>query len=265
LSIAAQDWARSVTTGSPTRKSILLALANYANKDGGSCYPRIKKLWQDTELSDAAIRKALIELEHLGAISRNMRRGARGEYTLNLAWQGINCATTQRTFRPRKRLAEASDCATTQRTHGDEVRHQEAHSAPPRSAPLRHDAAHPLPPRSAPLLTVIEPSMESTNEPSAKRRAKSRKHQIPDDWQPASAERHFAAEQRIDVEHTAEEFRSYWKGRGDPRADWDQTFRNRLIQLTGRRSSPTSGRRGGGIAAGRNRALGALGFEDGDR
>lgn len=79
MSIAALAWARKQVTGSPTRKSVLRALADYAN-DRGEAWPALATLVRDTELSERAIRGALRELEAANVITRRDRHSP-GEAT----------------------------------------------------------------------------------------------------------------------------------------------------------------------------------------
>lgn len=68
MSYEAQTWAKEQKTGSPTRKAVLLQLANYADGDG-LAFPGQQTLSEDLELSERAVRKALGELESGGFLT----------------------------------------------------------------------------------------------------------------------------------------------------------------------------------------------------
>ena len=78
MSYQLMAWASAQTTGSPTRKAVLLALANRANHEDGLCYPSVELLAAETELSERAVRQALTDLAESGLISRTRRRRADG-------------------------------------------------------------------------------------------------------------------------------------------------------------------------------------------
>lgn len=67
-------WAAEQTTGSPTRKAVLLALANDANTKTGLCCPDIPTISYSTELSEKTVKRALVDLVAAGFISRTRKR-----------------------------------------------------------------------------------------------------------------------------------------------------------------------------------------------
>lgn len=76
---------------------------------------------------------------------------------------------------------------------------------------------------------------QNPREPNQQPRARSSRNrtQIPDPFVLSDADLAWAAAKTptVDVTDAAEEFVTYWRGRGDVRADWSQTFRNRLQRL----------------------------------
>ena len=74
MSYQLMTWASEQTTGSSTRKAVLLALANAANHHTGRCFPSVARLCTETEASEKTVRRALDELEAAGFISRERRR-----------------------------------------------------------------------------------------------------------------------------------------------------------------------------------------------
>lgn len=88
-------WAAEQATGSPTRKAVLMALANAANHHTGSCHPSIERLAEETEFSPSAVKRALSELAAAGHITRKRRRrgdGSLGTYTYEFPHHGAQVA-----------------------------------------------------------------------------------------------------------------------------------------------------------------------------
>lgn len=74
MSFQTMTWAVEQTTGSPTRKAVLLALANDANTKTGLCCPDIPTIAASTELSEKTVQRALGDLVTGGFIKRNRKR-----------------------------------------------------------------------------------------------------------------------------------------------------------------------------------------------
>lgn len=83
MSVQLIAWAFAQKTGSPTRKAVLLALANRANHDSGLCCPSIDRLAKETDLSRRSVFRALADLEEAGFIQRVRRQRENGSDTSN--------------------------------------------------------------------------------------------------------------------------------------------------------------------------------------
>lgn len=87
MSWEAFKWARSVETGSASAKSILLALAHYADRKG-HCFPSQERIADDTEMSVDTVQRRSRVLENKGIINRIKRKRSGGRwsygYELNL-------------------------------------------------------------------------------------------------------------------------------------------------------------------------------------
>ena len=81
MSFAAMTWASKQKTGSPTRKLILLLLADRANDDG-YCWPSLKTIAEDCELKKDSVIRNLKRLENDGFI-RIVKRKVDGVYLQN--------------------------------------------------------------------------------------------------------------------------------------------------------------------------------------
>lgn len=77
MSWKALHWAEKTTTGSPTRKAVLLILANYAD-ESHSCYPGVDKIATITELGRSTVHKAIAELVNDKLIKTLERRDKLG-------------------------------------------------------------------------------------------------------------------------------------------------------------------------------------------
>jgi hypothetical protein len=81
MSFQLMAWAVEQTTGSATRKAVLLALANRANHDTGECYPSIARLARETEMHPRTVQRALNDLIDGGWIARETRTRENGSDT----------------------------------------------------------------------------------------------------------------------------------------------------------------------------------------
>ena len=99
MSYSAMAWARSIKTGSATVKSVLLAVANYADEEG-ICWPSQEQLADDTELSRHSIMRALDQLEDMGLMSRDRRHRKDGSRTSDLITRDLS-STQQRSSEQR--------------------------------------------------------------------------------------------------------------------------------------------------------------------
>jgi len=72
MSWQAVDWAMRQTTGNAGRKLLLMALASYANKDDGICWPSQATLARDTEQSVDTVQRQLIALQKLALLNANV-------------------------------------------------------------------------------------------------------------------------------------------------------------------------------------------------
>ena len=82
MSIEAMNAALQVKTGSPSRKLILLVLANMANQDG-ECWPSVQYISDRTELSRSTVLRHLKTLEEQKIVQVQRRKSKTGQ-TSNL-------------------------------------------------------------------------------------------------------------------------------------------------------------------------------------
>ena len=89
ISTPVQRWRRMVVLfeaphdarcSTKCMRHVGVALADYANREGSSCFPSVARLAADTGYSERQVQYALAALERLGLIGRD-RRGGRGRTT----------------------------------------------------------------------------------------------------------------------------------------------------------------------------------------
>lgn len=68
VSIQALAWALSTETGSPSRKAVLLALADRYNDDEAAAWPSIGWIARATELHPSTVRRAIADLLDAGLL-----------------------------------------------------------------------------------------------------------------------------------------------------------------------------------------------------
>lgn len=83
MSVQAIAWALEQSTGSVTRKAVLLCLANRVNSDTGLCCPSVKLIAAETELGRSTVIRAMHELEQAGFITRVERHRENGSQASN--------------------------------------------------------------------------------------------------------------------------------------------------------------------------------------
>ncbi len=82
MSVEAITWALGIKTGSPTRKVVLLCLANYADREG-VCWPSYESLAEQCEISKNTIIRCIAALVDGGLLTREVRHTKNGKQTSN--------------------------------------------------------------------------------------------------------------------------------------------------------------------------------------
>jgi DNA-binding MarR family transcriptional regulator len=98
-------WAFAQKGLPPTRKFVLVALAERCNKDTLRCDPSVKRVAEDTGLAERTVFRALEDLEAGGLISRVERRRENGSTTSSeYRFPGVTVSVT-----PRQRVTPPPD------------------------------------------------------------------------------------------------------------------------------------------------------------
>lgn len=99
VSIQALAWALKQNVGNPTRKMVLMCLADRHNGDTGHCFPKLDRIAEEACVSRSTALRALDDLEQMGLIERHHTRtnGHQGvnRYILNLNSQPQVQSVTQ--------------------------------------------------------------------------------------------------------------------------------------------------------------------------
>lgn len=88
MSFRAMAWAWEQRSLSPPDRLVLLALADRHNSETGACFPSLRRVAEDANLSERAVRLALRALEEAGLIKAEPRKAEDGRqlssaYVLN--------------------------------------------------------------------------------------------------------------------------------------------------------------------------------------
>jgi len=185
-----------------TEKHVALALSLYMSERGESAFPGPTRLARDTSLDTSTVKEKLRALEKRGWLCCVERGGIKGEKRR----ANVYAATS-----PPAELNLVPGAHGT-RSAGDPV------------SSAARPGAHGTPntPENSPLVG-----------------ATNRRAQIPDPFTLTDQDLEWAETRTPDVNVTeaTEEFVTYWRGRGDTRASWPQTWRNWLLKLSTRRSA----------------------------
>jgi helix-turn-helix protein len=237
MSHDATSWARACKTGSMSAKFVLMRLADYAGTDY-SCYPSVRKLADECEMSESTVRAATKLLAETGLIRvfyRHRPDGSRRSSRYQLLVEG-----------PDTMLPDADDWADHRRISADAMRQN------PAGAPAAADGG---PRRDLAVIPLTEPSPVEPSPVTPRASRSERATRVPDDFTPDENMRAWYAaeklEQTIDgrVEH--QKFMNYWQSLAGPKAkklDWSKTWMNWMLtaaERSGRRPStalaPVSG------------------------
>lgn len=137
MSYEAQAWARKIRCGTPSRKAVLMLLANCADQDG-RCWPTVRYIAESAEFSERTVQQALTDLESMGFMEREARKHESGASRSNLFRLKLEVDGAQKT------------AETPPQNQGGEG----AAIAPPGVQPLRGEGA-----AIAPLESPIESSI----------------------------------------------------------------------------------------------------------
>lgn len=154
MSWQATAWAEKQKTGSPSRKVLLLVLANYADENG-FCWPSQSRLADGTEQSVDTVQRQLRKLETDGHISRQVRVRKGGHFPAH-SYQ-LNMGARSKVTKPQNAARRANHRVTKAALNADTepqaLRHgQAAMSTDTEPQALRHEYLNkypiePLPPR----------------------------------------------------------------------------------------------------------------------
>lgn len=242
MSLAALDWAFRLPLKGP-RKAVLLALANHADEQG-RCYPGLDRLALYAGVDQRSARRALRELETVGAIATEQSKGRHhSSYALDLS------------FTAPMAPPQAGPAAQQARPNGHDTRTESPGSNPPN--PDRESVFTLANPVTESGLTRSEspgsrlansgqpgqrvrstrtespPNLHRTVRKKEERpsvappRAPTRPRErtaLPEGWQPNAAGERYAAERGVPLDQVAA-FANHHTAVGSRMADWNAAWR----------------------------------------
>lgn len=200
MSIHAAKWAWAQRVGHPTRKLVLVALADHANADG-ECWPSMRLVAEFAECSGRTVQRHIDALEDEGFIKRVSRR-TRGDGRFS-SWN--------------YRLPITGDAYVS-----------DGHECPADNLSGGHERPCPADTGDHVQRTRVsghEPSGEPSTEPSLPRK---RARQVPEGWQPPDdvvtdlRSKH----PRVDLDRELEKFRNHHQAKGSTFKEPAKAFRN---------------------------------------
>lgn len=133
MSIHALAWALSTETGSPTRKAVLLALADRYNENEAAAWPSIGWISRATELHPSTVRRAIADLLELELLEATGWAGFRSDrmtrkYRLRMA-PVIHNTTPSAPSTGSQRATSQEERGRTPHERGRTPHHTGSHSA----------------------------------------------------------------------------------------------------------------------------------------
>lgn len=226
MSVQAMTWAmEQQLVTDPHACSVLIALANHADRDGTGSFPSVETVRLYTKLSERTIRTKLADLEGAGII----RRGN----------QAIAAAHIDRADRRPVVWDLAMELGVQDSHPVQENGVQQPHPENSTGCSSRPNGVQLTSPRGArvapkPSLNRPEPEKE-VRSPSGSR--------LPQDWNPSEDDLEFARTTRpdLDLQAEVEKFRDYWHGVAGAaarKADWPATWRNWIRRAAAPKPAP---------------------------
>ena len=244
----------------PAQRLVLLALAEHADTEGGSCFPSIGTLERMTGLSRRGVTKALEALDGRWIARERGGPGQVTRYRLRIAdalpaQQGTQCPRIGNTVPADRELSSLDVGNTVPTQQGTEF--PRAQSSLGNSVPMDREPSSPdREPSSLDVGNTVPPNRHKNRQLTDSeplRRARAREGPqieplagasaapIPPTWHPGERVFDWAAKQGLAPEWVraqVDEFVVYWTDAGTSRLSWDATFINRLrdLQVPARRT-----------------------------
>ena len=174
MSFDAQAWARKIKTGSLLRKAVLMSIANRANDADGACWPSQRRIADEIEACERAVRNALIDLEEMNLIRRVKRRDTTDLIYLNMQDPGDGSTIVP----PAPRSGGNARKTAANDNRNDVPRHEIPEAAVQDSGDDRNDMPEGAAPdagdhrNEVPTNLSDEPPLNPSSEPKANRKRK---------------------------------------------------------------------------------------------
>lgn len=243
MSVHALTWAMQTTTGSASKKLILLTLANFAN-EAGEAYPSYETLCGITELNRKTVAAALAALVADGLIcDSGERRGATKQV---IVYRLLMVPGERRTV-PKTGRLNSTENGTVPKTEQYRFYHEtvpflDGNSTENGTRILKGNVREPS--VNSSLSHSLQTDEKETPAPTPKKRSVSepRGARLPADWRPSAADLGWAAASLpdVDTDDATARFCDYWQaasGQSARKSDWSAAWRNWLRNAADRRQS----------------------------
>lgn len=89
MSVHVTSWVLRNSRATLGTRLVILALADYADDNGGSCWPSVRTICRDTLLSERQVQYALRSLEQMGEITVEQKGGGRRSTMYRIVMPGV--------------------------------------------------------------------------------------------------------------------------------------------------------------------------------
>ena len=232
MSVRATSWVWDQPMP-PSEKIVLLRLADHANPDGGDVYPSVASVAAHTGISTRQVQRYIKSFVERGilVISGHAKGGRSNprEYQFTFRFTPRKGDSIASPISESKGDADDTVSETVTTEKGDIQRSERVTPSAERVTPMTQKGDTAMSPE--PSITTNEPSGEpslaaqSPSKPSPKPK---RATQVPDEfpiddrWIAWGSENGFTVD---DMRSQVPQFQDHYRSKGEPRKDWDATFR----------------------------------------
>lgn len=230
MSRCARDWARAQPFGG-ARKAVLVTLANYAT-EARLAWPSIPLIMQETGRSERAIQYALGTLVDDALIAIVQPGGGRGRATHYLLQMEGETVTSTPSGGGGEHLNGANH-APFEGVNGAKIAPfeaetvQELHPLDPEATPQKGANSAPIDPQKGAILTLNGAKVAPESKKKGRKKgdasasfAHARATPLPEDWQPNTEGKSFAANLGLHVPLVAAKFAAWHRKQATRSADW---------------------------------------------
>lgn len=194
---------------------VAVVLAEHCNPENGVAYPSVKRIAGMARISERQVTRILADL-----VTRNV---------LSVAWEATNKRPTGYLmvgFRGDMDVTPSKQPGVTSEAPRGDIQGQNPDLGVTPMSPKQLRTP-------SPSNTVVDPHHVTPGNSPPNPPGGDRRRRLPADWALTPELRGYAVAHGIPpnlVDAFAEEFKTYWGGDGRPKANWNQTFQNRVLE-----------------------------------